>query len=148
MNKPTIDSDMVHAAFIAMGMNGAPLHFNATLDTWDGGCLELIQEATRYAPYITALTTAGYEATGGVPGISEYEIAEEFGVWFIGQMGRMPEPLTVPKHEYCCGKLMELAVAFFANSVDAEGKPILAENVALALALAPEMSEPTSYAEI
>jgi hypothetical protein len=114
------------AAFIAMGlqMPAEPTvaTFNEALDHWDGGCFELVDEATRYAPYIVALLDAGMVVTGGCPGIPEYEVAESFGAWFCQAIIAAPDSVTVPSAPSCLLKALQLVQAFFVQALESEGR--------------------------
>lgn len=108
----------LQAAFIALGMQhpddmGIDT-FNAALDKWDRGMLELITAGTHYAEYSLKLMEAGYSATNEYPGVAEYEISEEFGSWFTQKVVASPDGDT-PEHSSCCYKLLNLAVGFFGD---------------------------------
>lgn len=114
-----LQDQLTTAAFIAMGLqlpfDYSPVQFNAALDHWDGGCLELVQEATRYAPYIVSLIEAGRAVAGAFPGVADYDISEEFGAWFCRAVLAAPEACTLPATFDCERKAIDLTLVFFSE---------------------------------
>lgn len=73
----------MYSAFFMEGLRD--LDYQAVLDTWGQGCLELVDQMTTQADLLDRLCTNVENALGhslSFPGIFEYEVCSEFGTWF------------------------------------------------------------------
>lgn len=115
-----MDNSHTIAAFMAIGLQtpATPVTRNAAFVRWENGMVELVEEVIQYAPYADALLEAGYEVKGSVPGVGAYEVGEEFGAWFAGQILAAPENNTAPNSAVCRAKLRALTVSFYEEDAD------------------------------
>ena len=82
------------------------------IDTWGGGCVELVEYMTGFAPYLLSLCKE-YEAKGyEFPGVFNYEVSAAFGTWF-GKEVHGSTSGDLPSHEMCQNKCEELVREFF-----------------------------------
>ena len=116
---------LVTAAFMAMGFQQQSTEaIHQALDAWSGGEYELIEQMVAYTMYHDALQEAGCTAIEGTYGIYQYEVAENFGAWFLQAMQVMTKPTTLPSHESCKKELLKLALNFFTKNDDLDPAPI------------------------
>lgn len=115
------------AAFISAGMHRDVAKLDEARDLIGTGCLELVMSAMDYVDLVYNMETVGYATVGEFPGVFAYEVAEEFGAWYVAEAHAKR---AVPDVTAACEQLRELAFAFFARDVSDEVGHQL--NVALA----------------
>ncbi len=103
------------AAFMAIGLIQAPNQLQVQ-DAWANGQLELIDSLTHYAEYSWALADAAFKLGDGAPGVVQYEVDEDFGVWFGEQI--LEWDGAAPEHEECCIRLRETHFMFWNRPDD------------------------------
>ena len=116
-------------AFMAIGSQAHP-ELTDLLGN-DVGHIEMITTLIEHAPYCERLYDAGILATGGCPGVFDYEVAEPFGRWFIEVSTLLNESVTLPSEEKCLAQLYTLALNFFSRGIESDSlKRALAESLA------------------
>lgn len=103
------------AAFISAGMHRDVERLDEARDALDTGCFELVSTAMTYTDYIQALYEAGYNTVGSVPGVFDYEVAEEFGVWYVKEA---LEEQKLPDVQWAMAELYKLAMKFWSHDGD------------------------------
>ena len=73
----------MYAAFFMEGLRDAG-DYEALLDKWGKGCVELVSTLMGYVDFTLACSDAADKIVGddGWPGVFEYEVCSEFGEWF------------------------------------------------------------------
>lgn len=69
----------VYGAFIMEGLH--ELNYDKTLEKWDRGCIELVDQLCNYAEVIDKLVTEYEDPDMGHPGVFLYEVVSPFGAW-------------------------------------------------------------------
>lgn len=84
---------LITAAFFMEGLHDArPDHdvkpnYDALIQTWGQGCIELVDALVSYVPLTSALCEAAAIACdGNYPGVFDYEVSSGFGRWFGEQI--------------------------------------------------------------
>lgn len=112
-----------YAAFIMEGIRDAHVDgkpaYNAAIDAWGDGCLEMIMEIVKYVDHIEhALQRQLKNGPKDFPGVFDYEVCNPFGQWVcehLARTGRMPQHVdTLAK--------IESMVAEFFNRGDDNGR--------------------------
>ena len=95
-------NQLITAAFFMEGLHDArPDHnvkpnYDALIETWGKGCIELVDSLVGYAPLTIKLCDAAAIACdGNYPGVFDYEVSSSFGKWFgehILEHGDEPSP--------------------------------------------------------
>jgi hypothetical protein len=81
MNSNSITGMLQSAAFMMEGLHD--VGYDAAINAWELGCLELVTEMVQYAPIADKLHDMGYYENGfSCPGVFDYEVSSEFGRWF------------------------------------------------------------------
>lgn len=82
-------NQLITAAFFMEGLHNArPDHnvkpnYDALIETWGKGCIELVDSLVGYAPLTIKLCDAAAIACdGNYPGVFDYEVSSSFGKWF------------------------------------------------------------------
>ena len=85
--------ELITASFFMEGLHDArPDHdvkpnYDALIETWGQGCIELVEALVSYVPLATKLCDAGALANDGeYPGVFDYEVSSPFGKWFGEQI--------------------------------------------------------------
>jgi hypothetical protein len=80
---------LITAAFFMEGLNDARQdhnvkpNYDALIETWGKGCIELVDSLVSYVPLTTQLCEAAAIACdGNYPGVFDYEVSSSFGKWF------------------------------------------------------------------
>lgn len=102
----------ITAAFISAGMHRDVKKLDMARDGAGSGCYELVASAVEYAEYASFLYLAGSYFAPAVPGVFDYEVSEEFGVWYVNQT-LMDN--RIPDVELACKVLRDLAEAFWVR---------------------------------
>jgi hypothetical protein len=134
MNKMSIEN-YTTAAFISAGMHRDVEKLDKAKEGLGTGCFEFVQTAMNYVGHIQELYLAGLAVVGSVPGVFDYEVAEDFGVWYVNAT---LEDRQLPDVDWACDELYRLAVQFWAR----EDQGDLHQKVADALALVKQPSQP------
>lgn len=100
------------AAFICAGMHRNTEALDNARDVIGTGCFELVQSAMNYTELAQDMAMTGFAIVGDYPGVFEYEVAEEAGVWYVAEA---LATRAVPAADRMYGKLYELTVAFFSR---------------------------------
>lgn len=100
------------AAFISAGMHRDVDNLDAAKELIGTGCFELVQTGVAYTDLACDMAEAGFLIVGDYPGVFEYEVAEEAGVWYVAEA---LATRAVPAADRMHGKLAELTLAFFAR---------------------------------
>ena len=97
------------AGMIGVGVQlAAP---NGTLALLDLALDHVVTEATAYAPYIEHVWLAG-SVVADVDGVWLYEVAENFGVWYMHKLKTLPAG-ALPEPAHCRARILKLAVDVF-----------------------------------
>lgn len=100
------------AAFISAGMHRDTVILDAARDKLGTGCFELVQTGVAYTDLACDMAAAGFSIVADYPGVFEYEVCEEFGVWYVRAALANN---TLPEAVVCAGKLRDLTHDFFSR---------------------------------
>jgi hypothetical protein len=100
------------AAFISAGMHRDVKQLDAAKELLGTGCFELVTTAVEYTEFVDMAYRVGGMVTGGHPGVFDYEVAEEFGVWYVDQVRQHG---AIPRNGTATAKIIDLAMAFFVR---------------------------------
>lgn len=110
---PALDTDsLLHAAFIMEGVCDMPA-YNAMLEKWGQGCIELVADLMRYVPVLHAAMLAADNAGAEYAGVFDYEVSADFGGW-CGN--RVLQTGALPPHNECVGYISGSARRFFQQA--------------------------------
>lgn len=102
---------LLHAAFIMEGVRDLP-GYNAMLDKWDQGCIELVDQLLRYVPVIAAGKHAAVAAGADYAGVFDYEVSNPFGLWCVQRVAASGE---LPTRDEALGFLQSAINDFFTR---------------------------------
>ena len=112
------------SAFIFYGMTYDADKFRTAYDAWASGVLELCGAAVEYADLMEEAFDTLSEKLD-VPGVYDYEVAENFGAWFRDQV--IKNDGYAPSHKECVAHIHQLVECFF--SCDGKWDPELAREL-------------------
>lgn len=77
-------NQLLTAAFFMEGMHDArPGGYDALIQAWNKGCIEMVDSLVGYVPFTIQLCEAAAKASDGMyPGVFDYEVSGPFGRWF------------------------------------------------------------------
>lgn len=101
-------------AFLAIGANGHANMFKLLGN--DVGHIEMITDIVEHADYVERLYEAGILASGGCPGVFDYEVAEVAGRWYIDNTTVVDGHVEQPTAEAFRDQLRQLAFDFFSKN--------------------------------
>lgn len=100
--QPNLRDQLITAGFFMEGLHDArPDHnvkpnYDALIETWGKGCIELVDTLVGHVPLTVTLCEAAAAACdGNYPGVFDYEVSNSFGKWFgeyIIEQGDEPSP--------------------------------------------------------
>ena len=116
---------LITAAFFMEGLHDArpgpdvKPNYDALIETWGKGCIELVDAMVSYIPFTFELCEAGAKACDGCfPGVFDYEVSSCFGRWFgehiLEHGGDEPEQIDA------CAWLVKEVGAFFTQGLTEE----------------------------
>lgn len=100
------------AAFISAGMHRDTAILDAARDKLGTGCFELVQTGVAYTDLACDMAAAGFSIVADYPGVFEYEVCEEAGVWYVAEALATGD---IPAADRMHGKLAELTLEFFGR---------------------------------
>lgn len=116
----------INAAFMAEGLRDND--YQQVLASYSEGGIELIQELTKYIPYLLDLIEmAETVVIDNYPGVFEYEVTSCFGKWFGEEILRTKH---TPSTEDCRQWLFVETLNFFSQELDENLKPALRQRLA------------------
>ena len=84
-----MNPQLITACFFMEGLHDARAGHNvkssyeAIIETWGKGCIELVDVLVSYVPFTSHLCEAAAIACdGNYPGVFDYEVSSSFGKWF------------------------------------------------------------------
>ncbi len=107
----------VYAAFFMEGLRDQD--YDAVIQSWDQGCIELVSAVVAYTPLLRRLVDAAVKAhddSVSFPGVFEYEVCSPFGMWIGGQV---LERADMPTEQACREWLAAAVIDFFIQSGNA-----------------------------
>lgn len=125
-NKLSLSS--INAAFMAEGLRDND--YQQVLASYSEGALELVQEITKYIPYLVDLIEEAESVVEDYPGVFEYEVTSCFGKWFGEEVLRTKE---APSTEDCRQWLFVETLNFFSQNLDDNLKPALSQRLTFVL---------------
>lgn len=102
-----------YGAFMMEGLQD--LDYEAVIQHWGQGCLEMVMEMTQHVPYLMELVNAQLALGREFPGVLDYEVCAPFGSWFGNQVLEDCGRGQMPASAQCRAKLEELVSTFFSQ---------------------------------
>lgn len=99
-----------YGAFMMEGLRD--LDYDAVLEKWGQGCLEMVMEMTGHVPYLMSLVEDAMQHGCEFPGVLDYEVCAPFGKWF-GECVLADAEGMAPNSEDCKRALRDLVYRFF-----------------------------------
>ncbi len=116
---------LITAAFFMEGLHDAKPepnvkpNYDALIETWSKGCIELIDALIGYVPFTLKLCEAGALACDGTyPGVFDYEVSSCFGRWFGEHI--LEHGGDEPQQIEACAWLVKEVSAFFTQGMTDE----------------------------
>lgn len=103
-----IENLMTTAAFYAEGLHD--VGYDATIEAWGNGCIEMIREVSQYATLSEMLLNDVY-ADHNVMGVYDYEVSAPFGSIFAEYIQNNNG--AAPSKSHAGGELVRLTFRFF-----------------------------------
>ena len=122
-------NQLITSAFFMEGLHDArSIHkvksgYDAIIETWGKGCIELVDALVSYVPITNQLCeVAALACDGNYPGVFDYEVSSCFGAWF-GQyiLEHGDEP---PKIEAYAWLVKEVGIFFTQGMTDEQAEDV------------------------